>query len=168
MNRFQFSVGGDQVETSVERNGSGWCVEVDGRRYEIAPLPNDLFWVTVDGRQTVAAAVKHKGTVHVDLGRIQLELTESSDAAAGGVAGEQRREKDKVYAPMPGRVVKIMVSVGDLVTERQQLAIVEAMKMENPVLAPAAGKVKAVNFAEGDQVDTESPIVELEIAPSTP
>lgn len=165
MNTFRFSVGGDTVETSVQRNGSGWCVEIDGRRYEIAPLPNDLFVVTVDGRRTVAAAVKHKGTVYVDLGRVQLELTESSDAAAGGVAGDQRREKDKVYAPMPGRVVKIMVSVGDLVTERQPLVIVEAMKMENPVLAPAAGKVKAVNFAAGDQVDTESPIVELEIAP---
>jgi biotin carboxyl carrier protein len=165
LNKFQFSVGGDKVETSVERDGSGWCVEIDDRRYEIAPLPNDLFGVTVDGRRTVAAAVKHKGTVYVDLGRVQLELTESSDAATGGVAGDQRRGKDKVYAPMPGRVVKIMVSVGDLVTERQQLAIVEAMKMENSVLAPAAGKVKAVNFAAGDQVDTESPIVELEIAP---
>lgn len=163
MNKFQFCVGGEKVETSLERNGSGWRVESNGLQFEIVALPNDLFAVTVDGRRTIAAVVKHKGTVYVDLGRIQLELTESSDSAAGGSAGDHHREKDKVYAPMPGRVVKIMVSVGDTVTERQQLVIVEAMKMENPVLAPSAGKVKAVHFAAGDQVDTESPIVELEI-----
>ena len=43
------------------------------------------------------------------------------------------------------------------------MVIVEAMKMENAVLARAAGKVKAVNFAAGDQVDTDTPIIELEI-----
>ncbi|MBI5267357.1 MAG: acetyl-CoA carboxylase biotin carboxyl carrier protein subunit [candidate division Zixibacteria bacterium] len=64
---------------------------------------------------------------------------------------------------MPGRVVKVLVSVCDEVKERQQLIIVEAMKMENPVSAPAAGKVKAIHFAQGDQVDTESPLVELEL-----
>lgn len=163
MNKFQFSIGGEKVETSLERNGSDWRVESDGRQFEIVALSNDLFAVTVDGRRTIAAAVKHKGTVYIDLGRIQLELTESSDSAAGGGGGDHHRAKDKVYAPMPGRVVKIMVAVGDTVTERQQLVIVEAMKMENPVLSPSTGKVKAVHFAAGDQVDTESPIVELEI-----
>jgi biotin carboxyl carrier protein len=43
------------------------------------------------------------------------------------------------------------------------MVIVEAMKMENPVNAQAKGKVKAVNFAVGQQVDTESPIIELEL-----
>jgi len=43
------------------------------------------------------------------------------------------------------------------------MVIVEAMKMENQVNAKAKGKVKAVNFAVGDQVDTETPIIELEI-----
>ena len=47
---------------------------------------------------------------------------------------------------------------------KQPLVIVEAMKMENQVNAKAKGKVKKVNFAAGDQVDTEKPIIELEIA----
>ena len=49
-------------------------------------------------------------------------------------------------------------------TEKQPLVIVEAMKMENSVLCRANGTVRAVNFAAGDQVDTETPIIELEIA----
>ena len=166
MNKYQFSVAGEILGTLAERFGAGWRVVVDGATYDIEALPNNLFAVTHDGRRSFAAAVKYKGTVYVDLGRFQLELTESSDSAAGVGGGDQHREKDKVYAPMPGRVVKIMVAVGDTVTERQQLVIVEAMKMENPVLSPSAGKVKSVNFAAGDQVDTESPIVELSISQS--
>jgi acetyl/propionyl-CoA carboxylase alpha subunit len=163
MNKYQFSVAGEKVETAADRSATGWRVTVGESTYEIEVLPSDLFAVTVDGRRSFAAGVKHKGVFYIDLGRVQLELTESSDAVAGGSGGDLHKEKDKVYAPMPGRVVKIMVAVGDVVTERQQLVIVEAMKMENPVLAPSAGKVKAVHFAAGDQVDTESPIVELEI-----
>ena len=64
---------------------------------------------------------------------------------------------------MPGNIVKLLVAVGDTVEVKQQTVIVEAMKMENPVLARAKGIVKAVNFAEGDQVDTETPIIELEL-----
>ncbi len=72
-------------------------------------------------------------------------------------------EKDKVFAPMPGKIVKIHVRVGDDVVEKQILAVVEAMKMENPVQALASGKVKSVNFSEGDQVDTEQAIIELDL-----
>ena len=72
-------------------------------------------------------------------------------------------EKDKILAPMPGKIVKIQVAMGDEVTEKQPMVIVEAMKMEHQVMARANGKVKAINFADGDQVDTESPIIELEL-----
>lgn len=163
MSTYQFLIGEEKIETSVDRSGDGWVVKSGGQTYEVSSLPNGLFAVTVDGKRTTAAAVKHKGIVYVDLGRFQLELTSASDAASSGGAGDSHRAKDKVFAPMPGRIVKIMVAVGDSVTERQQLVIVEAMKMENPVLAPSAGKVKAVHFSAGDQVDTDSPIVELDI-----
>ncbi len=48
--------------------------------------------------------------------------------------------------------------------EKQPMVIVEAMKMENQVNSKAKGTVKAVNFAAGDQVDTETPIIELDLA----
>ncbi len=163
MSTYQFLIGEEKIETSVDRSGDGWVVKSGGQTYEVSSLPNGLFAVTVDEKRTTAAAVKHKGIVYVDLGRFQLELTSASDAASSGGAGDSHRAKDKVFAPMPGRIVKITVAVGDSVTERQQLVIVEAMKMENPVLAPSAGKVKAVHFSAGDQVDTDSPIVELDI-----
>ena len=79
---------------------------------------------------------------------------------------EKHKQADKteaVAAPMPGKIVKIMVEVGDEVDVKHPMVIVEAMKMENQVNAKAAGTVKAVNFAAGDQVDTETPIIELDL-----
>jgi acetyl-CoA carboxylase biotin carboxyl carrier protein len=163
VNKYQFVCGAGKLDTSVEKAGPGWRVTIGQSVYEVEALHDGLFALTDGDHRLFAAGVKHKGIYYIDLGRVQLELTEASDAASIGVADEQHRVKDKVFAPMPGRVVKIMVSVGDVVTERQQLVIVEAMKMENPVFAPAAGKVKAIHFAQGDQVDTESPLVELEL-----
>ena len=109
------------------------------------------------------AVVRNKDTYYIDIDSVLLEVREPSDEGVAGGAGDQAAVKDKVFAPMPGKIVKIMVAVGDEVTEKQQLVIVEAMKMENPVPAKANGKVKAVNFSEGDQVDTETPLIELDL-----
>lgn len=57
-----------------------------------------------------------------------------------------------VLAPMPANVFEVMVSVGDTVTEEQELMLLESMKMEVPVEAPIAGTVSAVKVAKGDAV----------------
>ena len=67
-----------------------------------------------------------------------------------------------VSAHITGTVWKIEVKVGDQVTEGQTLVILESMKMEMPVEAPAAGRVKAVLVGEGATVEEGAPLVELE------
>jgi biotin carboxyl carrier protein len=57
---------------------------------------------------------------------------------------------------------KILVKVGDSVGEDDEVAILEAMKMENPVVSPADGKVKDIKVKEGDAVEAESVIMVLE------
>ena len=56
-------------------------------------------------------------------------------------------------APMPGKIVKVLVKPGDAVAARQGLVVIEAMKMENELRATRAGRVKDVHVAEGDLVD---------------
>ncbi len=73
------------------------------------------------------------------------------------VAGEQR-----VTAPMPGRVVRIMVKAGDEVAVRQGLVVVEAMKMENELASPKAGRVKEVAVTEGMSVESGRLLVIVE------
>ena len=76
-------------------------------------------------------------------------------AGAAGLAG------GTLTAPMPGKVVKLLVKEGDTVTEGQTLLILEAMKMQNEYKSPAAGVVIKLHVGEGATVETASPMVEL-------
>lgn len=60
-----------------------------------------------------------------------------------------------VTAPMPGKIVKILVNVGDQVAEDDELLILEAMKMENPIFASGGGKVNEIKVKEGDAVNAD-------------
>ena len=64
-----------------------------------------------------------------------------------------------VTAPMPGNILKVSVSVGDRVAEGQVLVILEAMKMENEIMAPCAGTVTQVLISKGATVDTGAAMV---------
>lgn len=164
MSSFEFSFNGGVATSTLEREGEFLKVTVGDRRLVLTPAGENLFTTVIEGRKAYVAVTRHKGVYYIDVDSVLLEVTEpSSDEEFGGVGGAVG-EKDKVFAPMPGKIVKVMVQVGDEVTEKQQMVIVEAMKMENVVTSKAAGKVKAVNFAAGDQVDTETPIIELELA----
>jgi len=68
--------------------------------------------------------------------------------AVVGTHGEQ-----KVLAPMPGRVVRVLVKAGDAVEARQGIVVVEAMKMENELRSPKTGRVKEVAVAPGTSVE---------------
>jgi biotin carboxyl carrier protein len=91
--------------------------------------------VSVNGRRTGRAAV--------DTG--------------SGAHGEQ-----KVVAPMPGRVVRVLVAPGDEVERRQAVVVVEAMKMENELRSPKAGRVKDVAVAPGASVEAGRVLVVIE------
>jgi len=70
-------------------------------------------------------------------------------------------EQSSLSAPMPGTVIKVLVSKGDRVQPRQPLVVLEAMKMETPVVSPYAAVVRAVHVSEGDRVAGGTVLVEL-------
>lgn len=67
-----------------------------------------------------------------------------------------------VLAPMGGKIIKVLVNVGDEVSEDDELAILEAMKMEMPIVAPSSGKVKEVKVQDGAPVEADDVIMVLE------
>jgi acetyl/propionyl-CoA carboxylase alpha subunit len=71
-------------------------------------------------------------------------------------------EESALTAPMPGTVIKVLAAPGDRVEPRQPLLLLEAMKMETPVVSPYEGWVKAVHVAEGERVAGGQLLVELE------
>lgn len=68
-------------------------------------------------------------------------------------------EGEPVIAPMPGNILDIRVKVGDTVAENQVVAVLEAMKMENEIVAPKAGTITAINATKGSAIDVGQPIV---------
>lgn len=68
----------------------------------------------------------------------------------------------EITAPMPGKVVEVLVAVGDEVLEYQEVLVLEAMKMENAIPSPVSGKVKAVKVKPGDTVAAKQVLMELE------
>ncbi len=85
----------------------------------------------------------------------------ASSESTAGTAGARTTSKD-VRAPMPGRVVRIFAKVGEQVRRGQPLLVVEAMKMENEIKAPADGVVAAIRVAEGDSVETRAVLLVFE------
>lgn len=77
-------------------------------------------------------------------------------AASGGSAG-----KVKVTAPMPGTILKIVASVGDKVKRGQVLLILEAMKMENEIVAPSDGEIASINVTSGSSVNAGDLLVSI-------
>jgi acetyl/propionyl-CoA carboxylase alpha subunit len=82
------------------------------------------------------------------------------DAATRGT--EASDGPAELTAPMPGKIIRVLVSPGDRVEARAALVVVEAMKMEMPLTAPHAGTVRAVHVVEGDAVARGTMLVELE------
>ena len=77
-------------------------------------------------------------------------------------AAEQGGEAaDRVVTPMPGKIIQVLVKAGDAVKRGQPLAVLEAMKMEHTLAAPADATVESVNVAQGDQVSAETVVVQF-------
>ncbi len=152
------------IETNLNMIDGRYEVTVDGKVYQITEVGPGKYRVFHDGRYMVVACVVRGEKSYLDFDGLLIELSvpqedsPTASDAAGGIG-----EKDKVYAPMPGKVVKILVKDGQTVTEKMPLVIVEAMKMEHQIVSMANGKVKKINFKDGEQVDTETAIIELEI-----
>jgi 3-methylcrotonyl-CoA carboxylase alpha subunit len=83
------------------------------------------------------------------------------DAEAGGQS-TGGHELSELLAPMPGTVIRVLVRPGDTVAARQPLVVLEAMKMETPLVSPYEATVRAVHVGEGDRVAGGAVLVELD------
>ena len=68
----------------------------------------------------------------------------------------------EITCPMVGKIIKVDVKVGDKVGEDDQVAILEAMKMEMPIVSPAAGTIKSIKVEAGQEVEADAVIATLE------
>jgi len=127
-------------------------VEMEGSRIEaeIERLGRFEYWLTVFGRRFHVVSVVQGLSYRIEVDGVSHQI----DRDDGGV----------VHAPAPAVVVSIAVRPGDTVTVGDRLAVLEAMKMEMPIVAPFSGKVRQVMIIPNVQVDTGAPLVQVEPA----
>jgi len=156
---------GNDIEVEVHRHGSGYRVRI-GDRWLEADLVNIGRYVRSlrldDGTQF--SLVHHReGNAHeISLGdsTVHVEIIDP-------LAAKRRRRDDEmsgsgaVKALMPGRVVRVSVSKGDAVRKGAGLLILEAMKMENEIQAPADGTVDEVFVEPGQTVEAGAELVRI-------
>ena len=160
------------VRRSGGSGGSGdrWQVSVDGRPIEVDVAIAGGHLSLLIAARSYDVAVERRGAastwlgpgdrvVHVNGREVQVALGRRGSAAAqaGPAAGPAA-----ITAPMPGRVVKLLVKAGDPVVLRQGVVVVEAMKMENELRAPRAGTVREVRVAEGALVEAGATLAVIE------
>jgi len=150
-------------EFNANRQGEKLNFQYNDRsiELEVNELSNAEFMLTSGEEIIRCQAVRRKDMIFIHIGGRSLsfrDVTQEDDSVSGGAGGEVDSE---VVAPMPGSVIKLLVTEGENVKLRQPLVIVEAMKMENEVQSPMDGVVGKILVEPGQQVGFGEKLIEL-------
>jgi 3-methylcrotonyl-CoA carboxylase alpha subunit len=170
--RFEIEHGGQRHPVVLERRHDGGCfltVAGERRAWAMQPLPPDAAHAddTAAGSAYDITWGEQRLRLHVHACGEQVAVFTPQGAALVtevdvlAHAGEDASEAGRLTAPMPGKVVAWLVKPGDAVRRGQALAVMEAMKMEHTVTAPADGTVRELRYGVGDQVAEGQSLLEL-------
>jgi biotin carboxyl carrier protein len=130
------------------------------RDYSIGPSGPGIFSILIDGRG-YQATVLAPGTIQVN-GRIfSVEIFDPRELRRRSSAGASEGRQN-ILSPMPGKVVRLLVSPGDTVEVGQGLIVVEAMKMQNEMKSPKSGAVVEIKTKEGATVAAGQILIVIE------
>ena len=158
--QYEVEIGGRRRQVVVTRAGDSFALTVDGRTRHVdaARIDAHTLSLVVDrawSNEVSVAADPVSGQLMVHVGATPIAVTLNGrrrwgrkDESAGSGSGPQR-----LVAPMPGKVVRVLIKAGDLVAARQPVVVVEAMKMENELRASREGTVAEIHVREGMSVD---------------
>jgi biotin carboxyl carrier protein len=156
---------GEQTRVvEVNKDAGAWTATLDGTGVDadVAELEPGVFSVIVDGEShEVRVTPQTDGRLTLQCGNYEV-AAEVVDPRAwrgrrhGGVEAEGRQH---ITAPMPGKVVRVLVRAGDWVEANQGLVVVEAMKMQNEVRSPKTGRVERLLAKEGQAVNAGEVLV---------
>lgn len=156
MRTYYVTVNGKELTVRLGADGT---VALEGRNetHEVKRVSSTEFSVIIGARQVrvvvcagndgfdvIAGDFRGRVSVESERGRLLRRYSRSTEGTGA---------KLEVHAPMPAMVIKLEVSVGEEVRAGQPLVVLEAMKMENDILAPAAGRVKAIYVSAGKAVE---------------
>jgi biotin carboxyl carrier protein len=156
--KYEILISGKTRTVELNRDGARWQIQLDGAAtdadaIEIAP---GIFSILLNGQShEIRVAPNSDGSLTIQDGPNEFKA-EVADPRAwrgrkhGAVEAEGRQQ---IVAPMPGKVIRLLVKPGDKVEAGQGLLVVEAMKMQNEVKSPKTGTVEKLQAKEGQPVN---------------
>lgn len=126
-------------------------VNVDANALEVQP---GIYSILIGGRSVEVRVEPFGKALRISVGKAEFTATvrDPRKWQRNHHAGAASEHRQHVTAPMPGRVVRVLVRPGDPVKAGQGIAVVEAMKMQNEIRSPKTGKIERVLVAEGQPV----------------
>lgn len=160
--RYEFSIDSERFELELAEAGEGrYHVRSGGRELELVVLGvHPTLAVAVDGRviELVPLSESSAGS------RGTAQVVTAIEPRARGRAGESSSSASglELKAPMPGRIVKVLVAPGQVVEPKTPALVMEAMKMENELLLSRGGTVRSVHVTAGATVERGTLLVVLD------
>ena len=156
--KYEVHIGGKTQVVELTRSSESWRVSLDGVALDAdaVEIADNTFSILLDGESyEVRVAPMPDGSLALHTGVAEY-VAEVADPRAwrgrrhGALEAEGRQQ---IAAPMPGRVVRVLVKAGDAVEVGQGLLVVEAMKMQNEIRSPKSGRVEKLLVKEGQTVN---------------
>ncbi|MEO7539046.1 MAG: biotin/lipoyl-containing protein [Pyrinomonadaceae bacterium] len=167
--KLQAKVGDDVHDIEFTKSDDKVVAMIDDRRYELEALePEPYIALFKNGSRVYEAFVSPppnaSSPVNVRVGTYEMDIQiidpQRLRSSAGAV--DQTDGVVEIKTAMPGKVVRILKSVGDAVEKGEGVIVVEAMKMQNEMRSPRDGVIKSLKFAEGENVAAGEVLVVIE------
>ena len=163
--KLEVRIGARTEQIEIQRTAvNRFSIDTDGStRIDAIEVAPNTYSILVNGRAFEAIVSPAQEGVLVRCGGREFHAVVSDPRAWRGARGALfgAEGKHQVTAPMPGKVVRVLVSARDAVEANQGLVVVEAMKMQNEIRAPKAGKIERVFVREGQAVAAGETLVTI-------
>jgi biotin carboxyl carrier protein len=164
----EYRVGGRPKRLRLDVRGREIVAHTGDREYrvDVERCAPGVISLVIDGRVWTFHTARAPGGIHVaHRGRTYFFENAPEETAGSGAATAAAESDGRVKTPMPGKIVAVNVSEGDVVESNQPLLVLESMKMQNDVLSPVRGRVKKIHRQGGQNVEYGDLLVEIDVAP---
>lgn len=157
--KYEVRISGKTHMVELEPRSDGWQASIEGESgttTDVAEIAPNVFSVLLSGRShEVYVTPSVGGQLQLQTGGLEFlaEVIDPRSWRGRHHGGAQAEGRQLITAPMPGKVVRLLVKAGDTVEAGQGLLVVEAMKMQNEIRSPKRGKVERVLVVEGQAVN---------------
>lgn len=152
----------------LTQEGNLYHVLIDGREYhlDVLQVESSVYSILHQGNSINLEMIEDSDPNHYKVNtrndQFKVEIIDPSTRYNLASRHNIKSTDQVIIAPMPGRIVRILVSEGNLINEGDTVLVVSAMKMESEFKAPISGTVRKIHVAEGDTVDGGVTLLEID------